>query len=233
MQFAGSISLEIDPNGNNPIRNISLAPTFPANLQYADALLVWNVYGTLQKGLDLPGLRTLRQITYNFNLHKVALADMTSFSGLQCPPVNLDIMNNPLLTSLKGLERMAASANLQRMDIFGNPLLKAAGAYAPLTSVLGCTGSGGISATTVNVIINGCPTATSSTQALCLYAISPASTACPPMSPSFPPPLLSALPPRRPPPVSSPITIPQLRGSNVDQETLLTIAQMLFSCLAV
>ncbi len=178
MRFAGAIRLWIDPNGENWVRGLYLVPTFPSNLQYADTIEFSNQYGTEHVGLDLPGLRSLRQISSRLTIFQLALADMTSFSGLQCPPTSIAISGNPLLTSLKGLEGMSASASLQSLQISGNPLLKPAGAYALLTSVLWCYGSSGISAT-VGVQVDGCPTAINNTRALCLYATSPAETACP------------------------------------------------------
>ncbi len=201
-----------------------LAP-FPSSLQYADKLTIVDLGGPRQYRLVV----TFLQITW-LSVRGAALANMTAFSGLQCPPSYITITNNPLLTSLKGLEGLPASSNLQAVVITGNPLVKTAGAYAPLTTVLGCNGSSGNTATYfVHVQIDGCPTGISSTQALCRYATSPASTACPPSLPPFPPPPRSpppfpplplqpspppAPPPSPPPPMSCPITVPQLEPGN-------------------
>ncbi len=218
--FAGAIRLWIDPNGQNWVRGLYLVPTFPSNLQYADTIEFSNQYGTEHVGLDLPGLRTLRQISSSLTIFQLALADMTSFSGLQCPPTSIAITGNPLLTSLKGLEGMSASATLQSLQISGNPLLKPAGANAPLTSVLGCFGTSGISAT-VDVEVDGCPRPIDSTEALCVYATSPAGTACLPSPPSPPPSPPPAPPPRPPPPVSCPIAAPQPAPGKIDHYTSL------------
>jgi hypothetical protein len=138
---AGSIQVVVLAKDQFPT---PIAPKYLQTLQFSTA------YRLDQEGGDvstravtsLPGAVALRQISDNIAVGSSGFVNMSSFSGLRCPPAALTITNNDFMTSLSGLEGTTASADLGAIAISGNPLMKTASSFAPLKSFLGCEGSG-------------------------------------------------------------------------------------------
>jgi hypothetical protein len=157
---------------------VPVAPHFLPNLEFATqvSVRVWNP--EVGQVLAVPGFKALRQIV-GLTVLSTQFVDLTSFSGLQCPPASFGVARNKNLTSLTGLEGMAFSANYTTVNIVNNPLLKPASAFAPLPSAFGCKGSRGLaSAGSLYVGVDGCSGMTTF-DAFCSYVTSPPGTTCP------------------------------------------------------
>ncbi len=183
--FAGQVSLRVDNDQAVPIP-VNVQPNFLNNLQYCVTNVIdVNPPGTATGRVSAaPGYQSLLQTSGLLQLLDTGFTDLTSFSSLQCPPNTIDIRNNDLMTSLTGLNGLSPSDNLSTVTITNNALLKTAGAFAPLTRVLGCVGTGAGSTGSnfignVDVQVDGCPIPITSINQLCAYVTSPPATACP------------------------------------------------------
>jgi hypothetical protein len=182
---AGQVSLRVDNNQAIPIP-VSVQPNFLNSLQYCVTNVIdVNPPGTATGRVSgAPGYQSLLQTSGLLQLLDTGFTDLTSFASLQCPPNVIDIRNNDFMTSLTGLNGLSPADNLFRVIITGNRLLRTAGAFAPLTRVLGCVGTGAGSTGSsligeVDVQVDGCPIAITSINQLCAYVTSPPATACP------------------------------------------------------
>jgi hypothetical protein len=176
MVLAGNMAVFIFQSDPVPV---SVAPNFLPNLQFATAITVGTITGdkSVQTITSLPGFAQLRKVN-SLTIYQSGFTDMNSFSALRCPLNGLlSIFENDLLTSLRGLGGIQASPELGRLIVTTNPLLKPSSAFAPLSSLLGCSGSTVPSIEIVDVQVTGCTTKISSVDKLCAYVTS--STACP------------------------------------------------------
>jgi hypothetical protein len=186
LSFAERVSSDFD----SPL---NISASFLENMLYSDSVsIVGNLRPPFGPGpgspigglTSAPGHRTLIQ-TLALYVEQTLFVDMTSFSGLQCPPNILKITDNLIsMTSLTGLERISPSDNLVSVRITGNPLLKTAGAFAPLNRLLGCVGigfcaTGAATITSVDVQVGECSVEITTIDQLCAFVTSPSSTACP------------------------------------------------------
>jgi hypothetical protein len=95
---------------------VSISPLFLSSLQQVSSLVITerdSVVGNPPVLTGLPGLSNLYQLydgpqgTY-LEVSGTGFTDMTSFSGLTCPPVFMALLNNPVLTSFAGLELVSS-----------------------------------------------------------------------------------------------------------------------------
>ncbi len=141
----------------------------------------------------MPGFTNLQGITGELVVTSV-FVDMRSYSSLRCWPNIFSINGNGNMTSLDGLKNLAvpiatttAPLGMASLRIYDNPLLKTAGAFAPLALLLGCVGTGANSTglayiRDLSVQVADCPPAVAnigSVDQLCKFVTSPANTACP------------------------------------------------------
>ncbi len=117
---------------------VNIQPVFLTRMQYCISVFlgVGGANPVIGKFQAAPGFRSLLQLQVLLQHYDTAFTDMTSFSGLQCPPETLDIQNNSNMTSLSGLEGLTPADNLATVTVKGNPLLKTAAAFAALRGVL-------------------------------------------------------------------------------------------------
>ncbi len=173
-----------------------MAPNFLPDRQYSMGDLfqagVFTVNGASGSLTSLPGYVNLLQTSRLF-LYNSRFVDLQSFSGLRCPPNSLTIYRSFKLISLEGFENVLPAPNLVSVSIYDNPVLKPAGAFAPLASLLGCKSTGadstGLSSIkNVFVDVAGCPQPIRGVDKLCQFVTSPPDTSCPPNDPPPPPP---------------------------------------------
>jgi hypothetical protein len=157
---------------------VPVTPDFLPNLVYATGVYVRRFPPGSGQLPAVPGFKSLRQIL-DLTVLQTDFVNLTSFSGLQCPPARIAIVANEFLTSLTGLEGTAFPANFTTVTLYENPLLKPASAFAPLKNALGCKGSSGLASIFVlDVQVDGCPAMTE-LNALCSYVTSAPGTAFP------------------------------------------------------
>jgi hypothetical protein len=173
----------VDNNQNIPIPE-PIQPNFLGALEFCSTNVIRvNPTGSANGIISLvQGYQTLKQTSVLLQLLETGLPNMQSFSGLQCPPANIDFRDNLRLTSLSGLENVAPDQLLESVIIKDNALLTGVAAFAPLTKLLGCvgTGAGSISSIpvkVVDVVVAGCPVQIKTLNNLCAYVTGAA--ACP------------------------------------------------------
>jgi hypothetical protein len=169
------VSLQVDNNQNIPIP-ASIQPNFLAKLEFCSSNVIRvSPAGSATSIVSLvPGYQTLKQTSVLLRLLETGLPDLQSFSGLQCPPANIDFRDNLQLTSLSGLEKVSPSQLLESVTIKDNPQLTGFAAFAPLTKLLGCVGTGAGSVSSipvqvVDVVVAGCPVQIKTLNKLCAY----------------------------------------------------------------
>eukprot|EP00884_Botryococcus_braunii_P015058 jgi/Botrbrau1/23553/Bobra.0141s0024.1 len=119
-----------------------IAPVFLTGLLQAASVRVVEVaYQSMLTGL--PGLNSLYQLVADdstvIDVFGTAFTDMTTFSGLRCPPGYIYVNGNPKLVSFSGLERVTAPKS--DSGVFLDALRSgpfSASALEPIKVMMGC-----------------------------------------------------------------------------------------------
>eukprot|EP00884_Botryococcus_braunii_P004978 jgi/Botrbrau1/14481/Bobra.0014s0117.1 len=165
VQSAGRVTFQVE--GDSPIP-VSLNPYFLPNLKYVEQYTVQDLTSPGQIS-SLPGAYRLKQVSGALTIIRTEMTDLTSLSGLTCPPQIAQIVGNPQLANLRGLERVGRSERLTQLTI-DNPRLNNPAALSPLAGYLGCVqDSSSVDVATISVLASNCPRAFSPASAVCAY----------------------------------------------------------------
>nr|AWI73731.1 polysaccharide associated protein [Botryococcus braunii] len=178
---------------------VQLAPVFLATLRNVFAIqviesinfgLLPDVPPPVPRLVGLPGLTGVRRIIAppgtgfgdftSFKIQGTALNDLSSFSGLTCPPNNINITDNLLLDSLNGLNGLATWTGQFGPNVYitGNNLT-GTGSVSALSVLAGCPSSVLLDNVIFQIDVIGCATL-ATWQGYCAYLSSGVCVGAPP-----------------------------------------------------
>lgn len=163
--LAGSVTFQVE--GDNPIP-IDLNPYFLPKLKYAEQYTIQDLTSP-GRITFIPSAHRLTQVSRLLTVIGTRMSNLTSLSGLTCPPNITQIVGNKRMTTLRGLEGVRRAPKLSQLTI-SNPLVDTPLALSPLAGYLGCAGTESyVDVAAVSVLSGGCPRAFSPASAVCAY----------------------------------------------------------------